>query len=91
MSTAINNQLNTLATEFMKQEQLLDHVTKLHVIATATAVAKPKKIISFHSGKSITKPKASTHRVKHVATQKHAKLMKYQGIRVNHKNRFVDA
>ena len=84
-------QMQGFASNFMAEENTLDTITKLEVVHTATKVMKQKKLLNFHKGKSITKPKSSNHKIKKVATGKHARQLKNRGIIVNEKGEFVHA
>lgn len=77
--------------EGLLQSNSLRTQTKLRVIHSAGTVLKPKKIISFFGGRSISKSKVSNHQVKEVVKHRHAEELKERGIKITKKGRFKNA
>ncbi|MFC0605891.1 hypothetical protein [Winogradskyella pulchriflava] len=75
----------------IQQSKRNGNITKLKVIDTANKLLKPKKIITFHKGKSITKPKKSNHQVIKQASEKHSEDLKQQNLKVTKKGKFKHA
>ena len=65
--------------------------TKLKVIETANKLLKPKKIITFHKGKSITKPKKSDHQVIEQSSKKHSEDLNQNNLKITKKGKFKHA
>lgn len=62
--------------------------TKWDVIGSATKLFKTKRIITFHKGKSITKPKKSNHEVIETVKHQNADQLKDHNIKITKTGKF---
>lgn len=67
------------------------NLTKIKVIGDANNLIKPRKILAFHKGKSITKSKKSNHQVIDQVSKKHQPELKERGIKISKKGKFQHA
>lgn len=71
-----------------KQDQ---NITKFGIIGFANKLLKPKKIITFHKGKSITKAKKSNHQVIDSARKTNKDELKQRGLKITNSGKFKHA
>lgn len=64
---------------------------KANVISTAIKNMKKKKLIAFHKGKSISKPKQSDYQIKESVKQEHKEELSTVGIKITKKGKFRNA
>jgi poly(A) polymerase Pap1 len=66
-------------------------VTKLNVIDSAKKLLKPKKILAFKKGRSITKSKKSNHQLIDQVTHKQKDELNDRGLKITSSGKFKHA
>jgi len=67
------------------------NITKFNAIKSAKKLLKPRKIIAFHKGKSITKSKKTNHQVIDQVAKKHKNELTQRGLTITNKGKFKHA
>lgn len=65
--------------------------TKKKVYSSAAKKMKPKKILAFHKGQSVSKSKKSTHQVIKSVENEHGQELQERGLRITKKGTFKNA
>ncbi|WP_422105589.1 hypothetical protein [Winogradskyella sp.] len=66
-------------------------ITKYNVISSAKKLLKPKKIIAFNKGESITKPKKSDHQLIKQVSHQHKEDLSQNNLKITKKGKFTNA
>ena len=77
--------------EGLKHQKALRTVTKIKVVHSANEMLKSKKILAFHKGKSIFKPKKSDHEVRESVKSAHREELDQRGIEITKSGKFRNA
>lgn len=75
----------------LQKSKLEGNLTKFSIIGSANKLLKTKKILAFHKGSSIAKPKKSNHQVIETVKHKHADDLKEKHLKITKKGKFVNA
>lgn len=71
--------------EKAKKEQ---NITKWGIIGQANKLLKPKKILAFHKGKSISKPQKSNHQVINQVAKKNKEALNQNHLEITKNGKF---
>lgn len=75
----------------IQQNKLEDNFLKAEAIGSANKLLKPKSIIAFNKGKSITKNKKSNTEVISQVKDKHSSQLQERGLKITKQGKFKHA
>lgn len=79
------------ALEGFDQRKKESSILKLNIMKSASKKMKPKKIIAFIKGSSVSKSRVSNHGVIHSVKSEHKQLLKENSLKINKSGKFKSA
>lgn len=75
----------------LQESKAKGSLTKINIIGQAKKLLKPKKLLAFHKGNSISKSKKSNHQVIDQVKKTNKRVLDDRNLKITKKGKFVNA